>query len=362
MIFLFSIILFLNFNDCDRIPSQEKIQSYMVWVDNLRLRAEPDLKSAIMNHLPVGAVVEWSGIESKTKQEIELRGEVYNEPFYYVTDHQGNKGWLYAGAIYRISNNQLDKLEKEKIGLFSQFLNNDLNVGIDAGGKSLNYYFSHFGNQDSNLKTAATVILIKYLQSLEIELWDALESIEWPDNEDVGHYVNKDIPIFNRLRNSGFKICASEGMYFPEVDWDALVDEAGSNIDQSLSEFLQLKALDQQNVTESDGAIIVPIEFLGDRAIRWEQFNYNHPYFVMQDQSTREEDRYKLLVLTGMDNTPAMDWEDKVNNNFRDGWRIIVNQYPNTSFSNLLEQYMKVLENNNWYNSEKAKVILSKLF
>ncbi len=69
------------------------------WVDRLRLRESPDVKSKVMAEVAEGTALE--SLEERTDftTEITLRGQVFNAPWLRVRTPDGIPAWVFSGAI-----------------------------------------------------------------------------------------------------------------------------------------------------------------------------------------------------------------------------------------------------------------------
>ena len=328
------------------VKVDNRMESFVVIVDDLRVRSEPGLETKVVFGLKLGDLVYGKGIVSERTDKVELRGEIYNSPYHKVTFGNEFVGWVYGAGLQRIGMGKISQPKKiSDLVKFGESLN--LN-SVTSGGKMLNYISNNFSEEGEQLMTGAVIILEKFLNDSEIELWDVLDDIPWPENVDVKSFINSDLPIFNRLSNSGFKVEASEGMFYPVIDWGQINDELGGKTLPSMQAYLDLKEQDSRIQVESDAAIIIPIDQLGEMAIRWEKFNRSNPKFVIKEQSIEIERRYKMLTLTGMDNSPAFDWEGKVVDEFREGWVTLVKNHPDSDFAGAVKNIVEKMESSGW--------------
>lgn len=70
-----------------------------VWVENLRMRTEPDTKSDIVAELKEGAAITYLNEKSNFTQKITLRGKQYDEPWLNVKTSDNKTGWVYGGGV-----------------------------------------------------------------------------------------------------------------------------------------------------------------------------------------------------------------------------------------------------------------------
>ena len=77
---------------------KERITVY-AWVDNLRIRAEPDRKAVIVTTVEEGAKLEFLGEKTAFTEKINLRGSLYEEPWLKIKTVRGEEGWVFGGAV-----------------------------------------------------------------------------------------------------------------------------------------------------------------------------------------------------------------------------------------------------------------------
>lgn len=70
-----------------------------VWVDNLRMRTEPDTKSDVVRELKEGEAIAFLEEKSNFTQKITLRGKQYDEPWLKVKTSADKIGWVYGGGV-----------------------------------------------------------------------------------------------------------------------------------------------------------------------------------------------------------------------------------------------------------------------
>ena len=70
-----------------------------VWVDRLRLRREANTSSDVIIELKEGTQLIYRGEKTDFTQKIQLRGQVYEEPWLKVETDKGETGWVFGGAV-----------------------------------------------------------------------------------------------------------------------------------------------------------------------------------------------------------------------------------------------------------------------
>jgi len=69
------------------------------WVDKLRMRTEPDTKSAVVAEIPEGGAMTFLDEKTDFTQQFTLRGKSYDEPWLKVKTTEGKTGWVYGGGV-----------------------------------------------------------------------------------------------------------------------------------------------------------------------------------------------------------------------------------------------------------------------
>ena len=135
----------INFNENsidqkqEEIKTKVEIKEYYSWVENLRVRAAPNLDSKrqgakFVDVLDEGEKVTFLGEKSSETFEVKLRGRTMNAPFYKVRTKKGEIGWIFAGAL---SSFPID-VEHYRVAIFF----NNTDEGGDFG-----YYASEAMNE-----------------------------------------------------------------------------------------------------------------------------------------------------------------------------------------------------------------------
>tara|TARA_B100001287_G_scaffold203869_1_gene173137 strand:- start:799 stop:1539 length:741 start_codon:yes stop_codon:yes gene_type:complete len=130
--------------------SIKEVAEYYAFVDKLRVREVPGLKSKrqgakFVDVLDEGDKVMFLGEKTEKLYEVKLRGRQMNAPFYKIKTQNGEIGWIYAGALtsfpvevehYRVAIFFDEAGNYEQGGDFSYYasraMNNLLGTGIDA--------------------------------------------------------------------------------------------------------------------------------------------------------------------------------------------------------------------------------------
>ncbi|MGY8988691.1 MAG: SH3 domain-containing protein [Flavobacteriales bacterium] len=88
----------------EKVRTKIEIKEFYAWVDKLRVRSVPGLKSKkqgakFVDVLDEGEKVIFLGEKSSETFEVKLRGRTMNAPFYKVRTKNDKIGWIFAGAL-----------------------------------------------------------------------------------------------------------------------------------------------------------------------------------------------------------------------------------------------------------------------
>ena len=81
------------------VEAAPKERTVYAWVDKLRIREAPNLKSKEVVQVAEGTALTFTGEESEEKIKITLREREMEAPFYKVITPDGKTGWTFAGAL-----------------------------------------------------------------------------------------------------------------------------------------------------------------------------------------------------------------------------------------------------------------------
>ena len=121
-----------------------------------------------------------------------------------------------------------------------------------------------------------------------------------------------------------------------------------------ISDFDQFE-LERKQPFAADGALLMPLPDIAARLIFWEKFVDAHPGFILMEEASLTYSYYVLVLLIGMDNTPAFDYQNQtLRKNFRDVYQLVVSKYPGSSSAAIFQEYLKLLRSSGWKQTEQV--------
>ncbi len=226
-------------------------------------------------------------------------------------------------------------------------------------GKAVEKFKSIFDKADAATNDSAYSLFHQYFRRLangiEIKYRDY-----WPTDsltpEQQG-VLPSDKALIATLQANGFKFLSSEGVWYVVENRDSIQKWFSPLVSPSMRDYLEMVTQQDNEGYAEDGAIIIPIESLVDRAVWWERFANGHTGFIMMDDVMGKYQFYLTELMRGEDNTPAVDWDDQyITDYFLKGYRHLFAKYPESNTAKLLKPYFDALQQK---DMTKARQILS---
>jgi hypothetical protein len=115
--------------------------------------------------------------------------------------------------------------------------------------------------------------------------------------------------LMTLLQLCGSELRQSEGFFYIDQQPDyfkSIFSEAASS---ELKEYLEIRSKELSEGFSEDAGLLISFEQLYDRIVRWEKFIAVNPDFILTPEIKGSLSMYLSTLMTGMDNTPAFDYE-----------------------------------------------------
>jgi hypothetical protein len=339
-------------------PSPE-IWLFAVTMNKLNLRNQPNKHGQVVYQLAQGEIVAGNGEISANKEEVTLRNIPYNEPYFKITSTRSSQseGWAYSAALEPVyAGSQTTKPDTERLSALSGYLQT-LPIGQLGSGKSaIDYVKRSFSSSSGTLADAAFILLERFLFRMETagNLYNLTEeAVAWEENDSEAirkeQFNMKKYPLTKSLAENGFRLEVGEGMIFPIVDWAILADFFVEKVTPPMKEYLLQCVSEQKDNPFDDGGIVIGLDTLAERAVFWEKFNLQNPYFIRKNETMQKEQWMRLILLTGSDNTRVFDFENHtVAEYFKKAWAHIGQKYVGTQLAKDVQEFTGICEKSGW--------------
>lgn len=339
---------------------------YLVMVDKLNLREEPSKSAKVIAQFPEGALVTGQGEVSANKEQVTLRGMIYNEGYAKVKGYSasGAAGWAYNGALQKIYIGQAaNRPDTAQLTAFNTFLRGLDSKQIGSGKKLWDYLAEHA--PQGSLADAFYVLSERFLKRMELEgaYYKVTENMRWSnkDMEDISkHLYQYKNPSTRIFQENGFRLETAEGMVFPVPDPVRLHDFFAPKVTPSMKRYLDQKLIESNEQAWNDGGIILPLDQLAERSIFWETFNRDNPGFLLSQETADSERWLRNSLLIGSDNTPAFTYENmQVDSEYQKIWKTILEKYPGTKLAEEVKKFSDLVAAEGNKRTEKVEKYIS---
>ncbi|MCW5922111.1 MAG: hypothetical protein KIS77_07210 [Saprospiraceae bacterium] len=338
---------------------------YIVTVDKLNLREEPNKSGKVLAQIAENTIVEGTGDVSDNREEATLRNLTYNEPYHkiIVSSPAQHTGWAYGGALMRIYAGPKDgSPDFASIAQLATFLRTLDAKKLDSGKKAWDYVTAQFGTTNGPLADAAFILLERFLRRMEAEgeFYQLTEQMNWAENDYQAIAENKfdmnKYPLSKSLAENGFGLEQGEGMIFPTADWNKLRAFFGPKTTPTMKAFLDQQTHEINHRAWDDGGIIISLEELANRSAFWEKFNRENPYFLLNEQTKQSEQWTRLVLVNGADNTPTYDYETQaIDERYKQVWAYIQQKYPGTELAKRAKEIADLCAAEGWKRTKKVE-------
>lgn len=349
---------------------QPEVILYAVNVNDLLLRDMPSLASGTVTKIADGSFLTGTGEKSQEKVDVKLRGILYNDVFYKVstTTPEQHSGWVFGGAISPVYAGA--KANSPDLGKLSQF--NTFLVGLNtkelsSGKKAWDYVTTNFADANGTMADAAYILLSKFLTRMEYEgeFYTLTDKIDWKPEEFEAIYkdqfdMNK-YPLTKKLAENGFRLETGEGMVFPISDWNKLYDFFGTRVTPVMKSYLAQSLKEQKDLDSDDGGMVISLAEMAERAVFWEKFNKENPYFLLNETTRINADWTLSALICGMNNTPSRNYEtNKLTEEYKNVWKDVQQKYPGTNVAAKAKEISDLYASTNWTYNETIEAWVTK--
>ncbi|TYP78141.1 hypothetical protein [Paenibacillus methanolicus] len=192
---------------------------------------------------------------------------------------------------------------------------------------------------------------------------EQLAAIEWPITPEKLNQVTdeKAKQAIKDVWAQGYKLETTEGTIFPIVDYGLLKKYEGA-LSPELSAYIGLLALESDEKSASDAALVISWDQLAERALAYEVYSKQYPDAPETSQVKQLYHNYLSMYLYGLNNTPAYDFETfKLADEVKASYEKTAAEHPDTKTGEIVKGFLAVLEQHDWQvfvnkNGEQADV------
>lgn len=320
--------------------------------DAMQLRATPDLKAAVAGKLSMGELLEGSGEKSSNRAEATLGKVMWIEPFYKVNQvSSGASGWIFGGGVQTVyAGSKASAPDVKRLGAFTSYLKTLPVTKLESGKKAWEFVRANLADVKGSLADATMVVLERFLRRMDAEgeFYNILEKQTWTDQDYTDMWENKYDMSKNALARdfdaAGFCYATGEGMVFPIIDKRKFQAFFGANLTPAMQQYLTLDLKSQLSPEMSDAHVILEPQELLTRAIAWEKFNTENPYFILGEETQESERWMRITLINGEPGIQMYDYDSGMRT--EDSKKLatdIIQKYPDTKLAKEVKELNELL-------------------
>ncbi len=158
-------------------------------------------------------------------------------------------------------------------------------------------------------------------------------------------------------RNSGYKVETAEGMFFPIINYQ-FYQQYSTYLTTDMEEYVRIMSVESDQVPAKDAALVVGWNEVVNRALSQEEFIIQYPDSIKLDNIKELYNKYLTFIFYGLNNTPLFSYDLKMIET--EAWKIYSelvksNQARNSSLLESLNQFLKLLERNDYKLTDEVK-------
>lgn len=223
-------------------------------------------------------------------------------------------------------------------------------------------YMELFSESDQKLCDSAFVAFHKLYEVIESQVDNLVYTnpvyAELPCDsyDDEGKQLPRDkriIALENRLKKHGLRLECWEGFPGAAGERAFIANHFYKYVSPEMKTFLEGLRKESDHLLSVDAGISLTEEEYADRLVWWENFNKEHPNFILSKRAKYIQRYLFTYFLTGMDNTPAINYPDEndpekmeLDAYFVKAYDYLNKKYPNSESNALVKPYkMTILKN-----------------
>lgn len=185
-------------------------------------------------------------------------------------------------------------------------------------------------------------------EDLQREMADSYRKNGW-SLADLGSIQNSELKsIVIEAGNNGFKVETAEGFFFPVIDYN-FYQKYDNAVTADLAAYFQIMAVESDQTPVKDAALMIGWDEILKRAARQEEFIKEYSSSAQIEAMQQLLKRYVTFVLYGCNNTPLFSYDTKqMIPKAKQAYEKYRWGEESGSFSALLSEYLKVLEENDY--------------
>ncbi len=398
------LFLLLHLSACQESPTQPSVATtdttlveplprlfMRTKTRRLRIRQTPDLEGAVINILQEGSLVEYLYDTTNFTTAIIYNQEEYHNNWYKIATPDEQEGWVYSAFVEFLDepankkmitkketaalleaateeqNQQQPALKEEAqqivntrlIEQYRNYLQGLNKEDVNSVGLALSRYKNLFVDRyNTRTHDAAYTEFRKLynqiLKNLQRQPLSSYQDLKTEIQRYQRVYMQRDA-FTARLSNNGFNFGLRNGQVIIVEDVDFLYRVFYREMSTPMRAFMNQYQLEEPNFWWQEEQLTIPPKELARWVLAWNYFVATYPDFQWQSEGKRRLSQQLHILLEGSPKVPAFDNETSVlREGYQKAYLFITNNYPDSRIGRIFQEYVTVLESNNWRYSSAA--------
>lgn len=167
--------------------------------------------------------------------------------------------------------------------------------------------------------------------------------------------------LLDEIYEIGYTLHTAEGQFFPVIDYTYFT-QYKDKVSDELYEYFAAMSLESKQPFASDAALVITWDELAYRINIHENYLDKYPNSIRKDEIQRYLLYYMQAYLLGLDNTSVFDYKsNKFREDLLESYQNSLEAYPDTELAEILSEYIKILEKNNYKQTDAVEAYQTEL-
>ena len=337
---------------------------YFITTTEINSKIEPTRNGNIQELLQKNTVVKLLNEVSQFRDTVTVNKRRLIEPYEKVKVlTTGTETWIFSGALKSIFTGKTDISDPQSLQSFSSMVSSQDPSKLSSGKKVIDK-LKELKSTDVTANDAMFFMAYDYINKLARSSkahGQLIANYPWTlddYNEVITGTMNMDQhPIGKLLHENGLALEGALGDILVKSDINVVADVVGSNVSQSVHEYIEMLKLSVKSKIFDNDNIIAPLSSLANQANLWSQFAVDYPDFAHISNVTMKSDRLTQALLGGTKNTAAFDHASRIaKKEYREIWNYVLKYYGETPLADEVRSHTKWLEGRDWKFPEEKHV------
>lgn len=351
----------------------------------LRVRATPDLEGAVLQILQEGTLVEYLHDSTQFTTPIVYNQQQYHRTWYKILTPEEQEGWVYAAfvdflgeyenqriitqketaALQEIANQQnpnptenpkeeaQQEVNTRLLSTYKNYLQQLSNSNPSSISSAIARYKSLFiGKANTKTHDAAYQAFRQFYEQVLAQLkrqpLTKYQHLKTEIERYQRAYMQRDA-FAKELADNGFNFGLDNGKVVIVEDVDFLYRVFYREMSTPMRAFMNQYQLEEPNFWWKEEQLAIPPKELASWVLAWNYFVATYPDFMWHSEAKRRLSQQLNILLQGSALAPAFDKNTEIlEKDYQEAYLYITSNYPNSRIGKAFQQYVTVLENNDW--------------